>query len=157
MSDIISDTEQGVFEDAGVKFSVLTVYDRAELLKQDRAARRQRLSENLAVSGLEPAQRFVELQRFDDEDLTESDWIRLVNDPRFDHAIHLASLKVTCGEKAEELSRKLRPDLIRKAKICGLSVGEPTDKPDPNAPTGAAPTEAGPPAGSTYSTPAAGK
>jgi hypothetical protein len=127
-------------------FKFLTAYDRAELLRQDLVrrqkewtARRDRLIENLKLSGVTGEQMFTELERFEDQTpqtATIHDWIEFVNDPMNEPTIFESSLRHKHGEDAKQLAKDAVIPLDLKAEICGLQLrgDEPKEKetPDPN-------------------------
>lgn len=121
-------------------FRFLSAYDRAELLRADLKRRqeawkerRQRLIDNLTLSGITGEKMFNELEHFEDQTPTSAtiqDWIDFVNDNTNEVAILEASLRHNHGDAAKELSEKATVSMSDRAEICGLKVGE--EKPDPN-------------------------
>jgi hypothetical protein len=157
--DLLEATESELKRKVGREdctFSLLTAYDRANLLRADleerraaHKAQREELLANLKAAEITGAQAFEELESFRErtpQTATETDWIVFVNDPTKEMQLYAASLKPTHGDRSEELAKRARLSLIDKAAICGLSIVTPKDEetPDPNPQT-AIPTSYGTP------------
>lgn len=154
MSDILAATETSITRQINGQscvFGFLNAYDRAELLRDDlkrrqdaRTARKEKLIQNLRLGEVTGMDMVAELEAFDNqfpEEVTEQDWVNLVNNPLNEMTIYTRCLAKSDPEHAEELAKHASLPIADKAKLCGLSVvtkkQEEPGQYDPNRSTAA--------------------
>ena len=127
MSDLLETTEKSIEITVNGKpytLTILSAYDRADLIRESRKQRKGELKENLTIAGADAPTIFAELEQLDAKVADEEEWISFVSDVRNDPIIITKSLLYLYKdtEGVAELCKYATITKEQKAKLCGLVI-----------------------------------
>ena len=115
-----------------VRFGKLSPRDRAEILRQVKAQRKELLLANLQSAGIDKEQVLVELEHFDDRPWGQAQWLDYLNTIQGqEEAVRTGYARCNAGDAAAVIDAIESADgslLALAAELCNLRVVRPTSK-----------------------------